>query len=86
MCPICDQQLRKTTADNWQCREHGNFNTSCLVEILHNRHSGPFHIVLSTEQMDRLLNEAHIGIVDEILTIAQRQGYLTPKDKKEMGL
>jgi hypothetical protein len=36
--------------------------------------------------MDRLLNEAHIGIVDEILTIAQRQGYLTPKDKKEMGL
>jgi len=85
-CPICSNQLKEITTDHWKCKDHGTFNTSYLIGIAHARHNGPFHIVLSTDQMDRLLDEAHIGIVDEILTIAQRQGYLTPRDKKEMGL
>lgn len=85
-CPICDRQLIKIKKDDWQCKEHGNFNESYLIGIIHSRHNGPFHILLTTSQIDSLINESHIGVVDEIVSIAQRQGYLTPRDKKEMGL
>jgi hypothetical protein len=85
-CPECGCDMNETVKDHWFCPSHGRFNVSYLIGIVHTKHKGPFHITLTTEQMDRLVDASHFGVVDEILNMAIEQGYLTPKTREDYAV
>lgn len=85
-CPKCDEEMFESLKDHWRCSVHGNFNISYLIGIVHTRHKGPFHIVLTTEQINQLVDISESGIAYDIVTMAQEQGYILPIDQGDYNL
>ena len=85
-CPVCKKEMVQLNSTNWRCKEHGTYNTPYLIGRIHAKHEGPFYITLTTEQIDQLVDVSEIGIAYDIVTMAEKQGYILPIDRGDNNL